>query len=99
MAQTWSDFAADSDHFGAVVTPYLLLLRGWAITSGLAIGSGVLELSIGLLVAFFFYRDGHAVVEQANLLGHRLVGDRVQHLFEVAGAPSAAWSTASSAPP
>ena len=85
LAQTWSDFAADSDRFGAAVTPYLLMLRGWAITSGLAIGGGVLELSIGLLVAFFFYRDGHAVVEQANLLGHRLVGDRVQHLFEVAG--------------
>ncbi len=85
LADTWSGFAADSDRFAAFVRPYLLMMRGWAITSGLAIGSGVLELSIGLLVAFFFYRDGHAVVEQANLLGHRLVGDRVQHLFEVAG--------------
>jgi predicted PurR-regulated permease PerM len=85
LARTWSEFATDSDSFSAAVTPYLLMLRGWAITSGLALGSGVLELTIGLLVAFFFYRDGHAVVEQANLLGHRLVGDRVQHLFEVAG--------------
>ncbi len=85
IARSWSELAADSDRFAEVVWPYLLAVRNWAIASGLAVGAGVIELTISIIVAFFFYRDGHAVVEQADLLGRRLIGDRAQHLFVVAG--------------
>lgn len=85
IARSWAELAADSDHFAEFVRPYLTAVRDWAIASGLAVGRGVIELTISIIVAFFFYRDGHAVVEQADLLGRRLIGDRVQHIFTVAG--------------
>jgi predicted PurR-regulated permease PerM len=85
IARTWSELAADSDRFAETVRPWLASLRGWAISSGLAVGGGVIELTLSLAVAFFIFRDGHAVVEQADLLGRRLIGDRVQHIFLVAG--------------
>jgi predicted PurR-regulated permease PerM len=86
LARSWAEMAADSDRFATFVRPYLSSLRGWAIASGLAVGGGVIELSISLLVAFFFYRDGHLVVEQVDLLGRRLIGDRAQHILQTAGA-------------
>ena len=84
-AQTWHELAADSERFAEFVKPYLAQLRGWAIASGLAVGAGVAELTLSLVVAFFLFRDGYAVADQADLLGRRLMGDRVQHIFQVAG--------------
>ncbi len=85
IARNWTELAADSERFAEFVRPYLAAVRNWAIASGLAVGAGVIELTISVIIAFFFYRDGHAVVEQADLLGRRLIGDRVQHVFTVAG--------------
>lgn len=85
LAKTWHELAADSQRFAAMIRPYLSVARDWGIASGLAVGRGVVELSLSLVVAFFFFRDGHTVVAQADLLGRRLMGDRVQHVFQVAG--------------
>jgi predicted PurR-regulated permease PerM len=85
IGRNWTELAADSERFAEFVRPYLLSVRNWGIASGLAVGAGVVELTISVIIAFFFYRDGHAVVEQADLLGRRLIGDRVQHIFSVAG--------------
>ncbi|HEX8374714.1 MAG TPA: AI-2E family transporter [Geminicoccaceae bacterium] len=84
-AQTWHELAADSERFAELMRPYLAQLRGWAIASGLAVGAGVAELTLSLVVAFFLFRDGYTVADQADLLGRRLIGDRVQHIFQVAG--------------
>lgn len=84
IAKSWTELAADSNRFAEFIRPYLLLLRSWAIASGLAVGGGVIEISLSLVVAYFLYRDGAVLVVQAEILGRRVVGDRAQHLIGVA---------------
>lgn len=84
LAQAWADLARDSARFTELVRPYLIMARGWAITGGLAVGAEVLELTLSVVISFFFYRDGERVLEEVQLMGRRLIGDRAQHLLLVA---------------
>lgn len=86
IARTWTGLARDSGQFTEFVRPYLAVLRGWAISSGLAVGAEVVVLTLAVVISFFLYRDGPLVAAQVQLIGQQLVGDRVQHLIQVAGA-------------
>ncbi len=52
---------------------------------GLALGHGVLELTLSIFVAFFLFRDGLNTAERLSAAVGRIAGDRGQHLLEVAG--------------
>lgn len=86
LAATWAEFAADSQRFAAFVQPWLVSVRGWAIGSGLAAGAELVEVTLGVVVSFFLYRDGAEIAAQVQVLSGRVVGDRAQHLLQVAGA-------------
>jgi predicted PurR-regulated permease PerM len=57
-----------------------------AIWGGRALAAGVFQISLSLLIAFFFYRDGHAAANQLHSAFHRIAGERGDRLFELAGA-------------
>ena len=84
LAQAWSEIAHDSARFAALIRPYLVFLRGWAISSGLAVGAELVELSIAVFVSFFLYRDGAEIAAQIGILGQRLAGDQGQRILQVA---------------
>jgi predicted PurR-regulated permease PerM len=53
---------------------------------GRALGEGIFEIGLSLLIAFFFYRDGHAAADQLQAALHRLAGERGDRLLDLAGA-------------
>ena len=83
LLQAWRDLANDASEFAAFAQPYLANARSWALGAGVAIGAAVLELSLSVCAAFFFYRDGIRVVERIRTIGQRIVGDQVHRLLQV----------------
>jgi predicted PurR-regulated permease PerM len=81
----WADLASSETTFRSAVEPYLLQARNWMLTSGASLGQGALELTLSVLICFFFYRDGSDVAAQLNSGIRRVAGDRAQHLLDVAG--------------
>jgi predicted PurR-regulated permease PerM len=59
--------------------------RGWMLARSLALGRGIFELTISVVISFFFYRDGPAVVARVSEGVRRITGDFSQHLVEVVG--------------
>jgi predicted PurR-regulated permease PerM len=84
-SEFWEQLAAGTSGLVEILQPYLVTLRDFAITLGVGVGSGILEITLSVFAAFFFYRDGEFAVQRARAVGGRLIGDRASKLFEVAG--------------
>ncbi|MCB1538769.1 MAG: AI-2E family transporter [Rhodospirillales bacterium] len=72
IAQPLQDGATLKDH----VAPKLIAV-------GRAIGQGVLDLSLGVLIAFFFFRHGVTVAQRVNTLLAKFAGARAQHMLTI----------------
>lgn len=86
MLASWQEYAADSRQLLSAAERLIDPLTTSLLTLGKAIGRGVLELSLSMFLAFFFFRDGAKLGERALAVARRLAGDRGDHLLrEVAG--------------
>lgn len=85
LVDAWNRLAEDLRDLPGLVQPWLATARDLAIRAGLALGSGLFELALSLTAAFFFLRDGLTLLEQTRRAGERILGERAQHLLEVAG--------------
>src|SRR5260370_34487760 len=56
------------------------------IWGGGALGAGIFQITLSLLIAFFFYRDGQAAANQLHAALHRIAGERGDRLLDLAGA-------------
>lgn len=56
----------------------------WVLQIGARIGSGLIELTLSVVAAFFFYRDGAAASQRIAALAQRLGGERAHRLMSVA---------------
>ncbi|MGH6915082.1 MAG: AI-2E family transporter, partial [Geminicoccales bacterium] len=81
----WLDTAQLGAAWTAELQPYLETGRDWALTAGLSIGNAILELSLSLAIAFFFFRDGAEGARQLSAASERLAGARAKRLIAVAG--------------
>ncbi|MET1077322.1 MAG: AI-2E family transporter [Pseudomonas sp.] len=63
----------------ASVRPYLGQVGNWLLARSAQIGGGMLELTLSLVLVFFFYRDGPRLSAFVFSLLQRLIGDRAQH--------------------
>ncbi len=61
-------------------------VKNIAVEGGKLFGSGILQILLSLLIAFFFYRDGEAVAAQLSAGINRIGGDRGNELLDIAGA-------------
>jgi predicted PurR-regulated permease PerM len=59
----------------------VIVLRG-----GRALAEGIFQIILSLLIAFFFYRDGHAAANQLHDTFHRIAGEGGDRLLDLAGA-------------
>jgi predicted PurR-regulated permease PerM len=85
LFEEWQKLAGSEAEFRAAVDPYVAQARNWALRSGANIGQGVVELTLSVLICFFFYRDGRDAAVHLHSGVRRVAGDRAQHLLEVAG--------------
>jgi predicted PurR-regulated permease PerM len=57
-----------------------------ALWGGSALAEGIFQITLSLIIAFFFYRDGHAAAAQLQMSLRRIAGERGDRLLELAGA-------------
>lgn len=67
-----------------LLRPYAGTLTQQAVSVLLAVLSGLAELLLAIVLAFFFYRDGPAMAARAQGLMHRLGGETGTRMMELA---------------
>jgi predicted PurR-regulated permease PerM len=67
----------------ASVKPYLGEVGNWLLARSAKIGGGMLELTLSLVLVFFFYRDGPALADLVRKGLHRLIGVRADHYLHL----------------
>ncbi len=58
--------------------------------AGAVVGDGLLQLTLSVLIAFFFYRDGEAIMARVRGAVSRISPSRGLHMLDVAGATTRA---------
>ena len=68
------------------LTRLLPATRTIVLRGGSALATGIIQIALSLLIAFFFYRDGHAAANRLSAAIHRIAGERGDRLLDLAGA-------------
>jgi predicted PurR-regulated permease PerM len=84
-AQYWRDLSADSTPLIAASKRLIEPVSGWLLIGSLALGRGLLELALSILIAFFLFRDGSAAAQRLSTAIEWIAGAQGKHLLEVAG--------------
>lgn len=83
--ERWKALAADSTQLVAATKPLIEPVSGWMFRASVALGRGVTELALSILIAFFLFRDGGALATRIGDSIERIAGERGTHLLGVAG--------------
>lgn len=78
--QIWANFVTSSADESASMRDFIVPKL---IATGAAIGRGVLDLALGVIITFFFFLHGVAAAERLKSLIEKFVGPRGQHLLDV----------------
>lgn len=89
-ADYWLSLAHDGSGLLAELRKYLEPLRNFAFKAGAVVGDGLLQLTLSVLIAFFFYRDGEAIMERVRIAVLRISPHRGLHMLNVASATTRA---------
>jgi len=84
-AERWQSLAMDHTKLIEVSKRFIEPVGTGLLLAGVAIGGGLLQLALSILIAFFLFRDGLAVAERLTTGIQRIGGERGMHLLEVAG--------------
>lgn len=85
LSNWWLTLAGDASHLVSVVRPYAGAIAQTALSLLLALLSGIVEMLVAILLAFFIYRDGPAIAKHTYQLLEKLAGRRAAHLWELTG--------------
>ena len=81
----WREMTASKEKLAEAVKKLTQPAQQGLLKSGLLLGEGVIQLSFTAFIAYFFYRDGQALVEAARALTNRVAGHLTPELFRVVG--------------
>ena len=90
IAEYWASFAHDGASLLAELVRFVDPLRAFAFKAGAVVGDGLIQLTLSVFIAFFFYRDGRAIVARLRVAVGRIAPARGLHMLEVAGATTRA---------
>ncbi|MDP2205818.1 MAG: AI-2E family transporter [Alphaproteobacteria bacterium] len=83
LAKQWRSMTADKETFLKVVEDYAGMTNEGLVKLGASIARGLLDLTLGVLIAYFFFRHGtRAAVRISNLID-RFGGAYGQHLLDI----------------
>jgi predicted PurR-regulated permease PerM len=85
LTATWLAASKDAQSLNAFVQDHIAPVRDWLLARGADVAGGLLQLSLSLLTAFFFYRDGPAILRTTNAIIARISGTRSDRFSETAG--------------
>ena len=83
-AAYWSGFAHDTAQFTVELKRLVDPAKAWLVAGGAGIAQGILQLSLSILIAFFFFRDGDAAVLRLRAVLARLAPRRGARLLDLA---------------
>jgi predicted PurR-regulated permease PerM len=86
IANYWNNMANDTAQLLDVVGNYLEPLRKFAVASGASVVGAILQMTLSIFIAWFMFRDGHAIVAHIRGAAQRIAGERGAHLAFVATA-------------
>ena len=84
VAATWARFAHDTAGLLEEAHAYIEPARNLLLGAGKTVLAGLVQLALSVFIAFFFFRDGEAIIERARGALERLAGERGQRLAVVA---------------
>jgi len=90
MAAYWASFAHDGSGLLDELRRFVDPLRTFAFRAGAVVGDGLLQLTLSVFIAFFFYRDGDAIMARVRGAVNRISPARGLHMLDVAGATTRA---------
>ena len=71
----WASFAHDTGGLARGAPRFVEPLRAFAFRAGAVVGEGLLQLTLSVLIAFFFYRDGEAIMARVRAAVTRISPD------------------------
>jgi predicted PurR-regulated permease PerM len=81
----WDELSLNAERTTELLRLALLHSRGWLLRNSLQVGQGILQVCLSVVVAFFFYRDGHQVARRVTEASNRIVGEYTPHLITLTG--------------
>ncbi len=84
-SEYWQSLAADTEKLWQEAKRLIEPVSSWLLKVGLALGSGLMEMALSILIAFFLFRDGPALAERLTTGVGRIGGERAKHLLTLAG--------------
>jgi predicted PurR-regulated permease PerM len=84
VAERWIELERLGAGWTAELQPYLDTALDWLLSLGVRMGEAILQVSLGVLAAFFFFRDGAEGTRRLGAAVERLGGLRAQRLLAVA---------------
>ena len=85
LASYWQTLSHDSGRLLQELKGLISPARSVLVSGGGILFSGLLQLGLAVLVAFFLYRDGEAAAAKIQRITIRIGGSRGRHLLNVAG--------------
>jgi predicted PurR-regulated permease PerM len=85
LTERWLELERLGAGWTAELQPYLDTALNWLLSLGVRLGEAILQVSLGVLAAFFFFRDGAEGARRLDAVVERLAGNRAQRLLAVAG--------------
>lgn len=84
LGETWQSYAGDREKLLQTLTEYAGPASQFAIRIAGALGRGLIDLTLGVFITYFFFRYGvQASVRISNLITS-FAGDRGRHLLDLA---------------
>jgi len=81
----WSSMAGDSSQLTALLSPYAGTIAQALLGLLLLVLSGIAEMLLAIVLAFFIYKDGARMAAHAYRLLQRLAGPQAAHLWKLTG--------------
>jgi predicted PurR-regulated permease PerM len=83
LDQYWQTYASDKQQLLATLKNHSGLVSEWLILIGGSVGQGVIDIALGIVLAFFFFQRGPAVVTRIRNLIENFGGHRSVHLLNI----------------
>jgi predicted PurR-regulated permease PerM len=80
----WQALTHDSSRLITALQRLVVPMSTWLLSQGVALGAGVLYLTLSVLLLFFLYRDGAALATRLQEVTGRIAGARAQQLLDLA---------------
>ena len=81
----WQGAAEDTAKLWQEAQKLIEPVSAWLLKIGLALGGGVVQLTLSVFIAFFFFRDGAGLAERLAVAIERIGGERGHNLLKIAG--------------